>query len=123
RRALAAHVGKPNGNARGIIGLRYVVVADTGEPTGPVEEQAARVRGSTDHELAGRGVGNRPQSGSLEPLVSLEDRPRDQRRAADDEHVATVVRAGDDLLSHCVDRPATQDGAIVTDARDGFGAD
>src|SRR5207237_573798 len=102
----------PSGTATMSTGNRVQsAIACTHGSTGPVEEQATRVRGSADHELARRSVGNRPQSGSLEPLVSLEDRPRDQRRAADDEHVATVVRAGDDLLSHCVDRPATQDGA------------
>ena len=57
---------------------------------------------------------DRPQTGAFQPLLTAQHRPRDERRATDDEHVAVVVRARHDLLGHRVDRASAEQRTVRT---------
>ena len=69
----------------------------------PVDEHATRAARTSHHQLPWRGVGDGPQPGGLAPLPQHD--PGDERRPADDERVALLVGASDDLLRQGVDRP------------------
>jgi hypothetical protein len=59
-------------------------------------------------------VGQDVEAGDL--VAGVGDRPDDERRAEQDEDVAVVVRAGDELLGQRVDAAGRQGWAVTVDA-------
>ena len=91
---------------------RRVARAGLGQQPGrPVAEQAARVARPADEELARRRCAGSPSSPGPSSLARR-DRPDDQRRAEEHEHVAVVVRAGDDLVGQRVDATRREHRAV-----------
>ncbi len=108
-RALAADVREPD---RQVVRAHRVDLGRRGGAQPAVDrlqEQAARVAGAADERVAGGGVRDGPQARGLGRAV--QHAPGDEGRAAEDQDVAGLVGAGDQLLGQGVDRAPAHQGA------------
>ena len=83
--------GSQTGRSRGSTAATAAGIRVADPAADAVDEQPAGVARPADHRHAGGGVRDRPEPGDLDPL--LDHAPRDERGAADDQHVAGGVGA------------------------------
>ena len=107
RRAFAPHVRQPHRHRRRIFGRLFGLAHQI---EGPVQEKAAGVARPSDQDLPRRRVRNRPQPRHFAPLG--DHAPGDEGGAEDHQHVAVVVRAGDELFGEGVDRATADDHPV-----------
>ncbi len=117
-RPLAPHVGQPDGNTAGVaqprlepLTVRTRAGRTPQELTGPVHEERAGVARPADEEALRRGVRVADEPGCHEPLFA--DRPHDEGRSEDHQHVARLGRTGHDLVAQRVDCAAGDHGVAL----------